>query len=92
MDMDAKEWGRIVSKAWADEQFKQRLLADPVAVLKENGVPVPAGVTVNVIENTATVYNLTLTVKPSAAELTDDELESIAGGRVAASSICDYRR
>ena len=52
----------------------------------------PAGITVNVIENTATVYNLTLPGKPSAAELTDDELESIAGGRVAASSICDYKR
>ena len=67
--MDAKVWGRIVSKAWADEQFKRRLLADPVVVLRENGVPVPAGITVNVIENTDTVCNLTLPLKPD--ETTD---------------------
>jgi hypothetical protein len=91
MDMDAKEWGRVVSKAWADEQFKQRLLADPVVVLRENGIPVPAGITVNVIENTDTVCNLTLPLKPDKA-LTDDELDSIAGGRAIPCHTCDYRR
>ena len=80
--MNAKQWGQIVSKAWADEQFKQRLLADPAEVLKEKSVTVPAGMTVNVVENTNVVCNLTLPLKPSeAAELTEDELESIAGGR-----------
>ena len=80
--MNAKQWAQIVSKAWDDEQFKHRLLADPAKVLKENGITVPVGMTVNVLENTDVVCNLTLPLKPSqATELTEDELESIAGGR-----------
>lgn len=31
-------YGKIVAKAWTDEAFKQRLLSDPAAVLKEEGV------------------------------------------------------
>ena len=34
--MSDKQWSQIVAKAWADANFKQRLLADPAAVLKEN--------------------------------------------------------
>jgi hypothetical protein len=33
----AKKHGRIVAKAWADPAFKERLQADPAAVLKEHG-------------------------------------------------------
>ena len=74
-----KQWSQIVAKAWADDQFKQRLLADPAAVLNELGVMVPAGVTVKVVENTDTVCNLVLPGKPKG-ELTDAELQSVAGG------------
>lgn len=89
--MDSKQkWTDIVTKAWADEQFKQRLLADPASVLKENGVTVPAGLTVNVIENTDVVYNLILPLKPrQATELTEDELENIAAGRTAGGQTLD---
>ncbi len=38
-----KAYSRIVAKAWGDEAFKQRLLADPKATLQAVGVPVPAG-------------------------------------------------
>src|SRR5690348_6215614 len=41
-------WGRIVARAWADEQLKQRLLCDPAAVLREYGVEVPDGAVVKV--------------------------------------------
>tara|TARA_B100000315_G_scaffold218472_1_gene219800 strand:- start:160 stop:363 length:204 start_codon:yes stop_codon:yes gene_type:complete len=33
-------YGKIVAKAWSDEEFKAKLMADPKSVLKENGVDV----------------------------------------------------
>lgn len=76
----SKLWSQIVAKAWADDKFKQRLLADPAAVLKENGLTVPAGLTVKVAEDTDKVRNLILPVNP-AAELSEAELDLVAGGR-----------
>jgi len=35
-------WGRIIARAWSDEDFKQRLMDDPCTVLSENGIDVPA--------------------------------------------------
>ena len=32
-----KAWGQVVARACADAAFKRRLLADPAAVLEENG-------------------------------------------------------
>ena len=63
-DEKAKQWARIVAKAWADEDFKRRLLAEPAAVLKEEGVEVPAGVKLQVIENTESTMNLVLPAMP----------------------------
>ena len=39
-----KPWGMLVAKAWSDDDLKQRLVADPAAVLAEHGVDVPPGV------------------------------------------------
>ena len=36
-------WGEIVADAWADLAFKERLLAQPAAVLGEYGIAVAAG-------------------------------------------------
>jgi hypothetical protein len=74
------KWGELVSKAWADPALKKRLLADPAAVLNENGLLLPAGVTVKVVENTDKLCHLTLPLAPSAAELSEEELEAVAGG------------
>jgi hypothetical protein len=80
-DLDFEyEWSQLVAKAWDDPAFKQRLLADPAAVLKENGLKVPAGVQVKVVENTDKVVHLTLPAKPSPAELSEEELHRAAGG------------
>jgi Nitrile hydratase, alpha chain len=74
-------WGRIVAQAWQDDAFKERLLADPAAVLQEHDVRVPAGSKVKVIEDTAQVHHLTLPRKPDAAEeLSDEDLAQVAGG------------
>ena len=43
---------QIIAKCWADEGFKQKLLADPAATLAAEGTPLPAGLTVKAVENT----------------------------------------
>lgn len=75
-----RQWGQIVAKAWTDESFKQRLLADPHAVLKEQGLAAPAGVQLRVVENTSQQIYLVLPPKPAADELSDEALEKVAGG------------
>jgi hypothetical protein len=35
---------KIIAKAWMDEEFKKKLLADPMASLKEEGAEISPGV------------------------------------------------
>jgi len=58
-DEQAKAYGRLVAKAWSDGAFKQRLMADPAAVLKEEGVAFAEGIELRVVENTDNVVHLT---------------------------------
>jgi Nitrile hydratase, alpha chain len=81
-------WQQLIARAWCDPVLKARLLADPAAVLREQGLNVPAGVRVNVMENTDGVMentdgvlNLVLPAKPSALDLCDEELQMAAVGR-----------
>ena len=39
-------YSRIVANAWSDDAFKQRLLTEPAAVLRENGIELLAGMQV----------------------------------------------
>ncbi|MEA1648117.1 NHLP leader peptide family RiPP precursor [Nitrospirillum sp. BR 11164] len=70
--------GRIVAKAWTDEAFKARLLADPATVLRREGMDLPAGVAIRVVEDTGTARTLVLPAKP--ADLTEEELGRVVGG------------
>lgn len=70
---------RIIAKAWADDGFKARLLADPAAVAAAEGIAVPAGVKIVVHENKPSELHFVLPAKPSA-ELSDAELEGVTGG------------
>ncbi|HZS03673.1 MAG TPA: NHLP leader peptide family RiPP precursor [Blastocatellia bacterium] len=44
-------WRGIIAKAWADEQFKSRLMDNPNRTLAEAGLSIPAGVNFVVVEN-----------------------------------------
>ena len=81
----AKQYGQVVAKAWADDAFKQRLLAEPAAVLQAEGIAVPEGVELRAVENTDKVMYLMLPPKPSA-ELSDEQLDQLAGGTTAGSA------
>jgi|SRR6185437_15545129 len=43
--------GQISAQAMTDEAFKANLKADPVAVLSSHGLPVPTGMSVQVLES-----------------------------------------
>jgi hypothetical protein len=80
-----KEWGRIVARAWADDQFKDRLLAEPAAVMREHGLEVPTGTQVKVVEDAALatdtdICHFVLPARP-AVELQEEEFAgSVAAG------------
>jgi len=50
--MEDSEWNAIVEKSFADSDFKKRLMADPKKVLLEEGIKIPDGITVKVVEST----------------------------------------
>ena len=54
----------MVAKAWADEAFKKRLLANPAEVLNENGVKVPRDKIVQVVEYSPQVVHFFLPEPP----------------------------
>ncbi|GAB1394963.1 hypothetical protein MASR1M60_31270 [Rhodocyclaceae bacterium] len=86
MPDQAKQYQQLIAKCWADEAFKQKLLADPAATLKAEGIEVPAGVTVQVVENTAQQFTLVIPMNPE--ELSDEALEGVAGGGFCCKSCC----
>jgi len=85
--MDQEErgkcWSKIVAKAWADEEFKKRLLSDPAGVLKEEGMNIPADLTFKAFENNDKVVHLVIPGMPK-----DLEQSSWGEERMAAACHC----
>jgi hypothetical protein len=83
----ARKYGQVVAKAWADEAFKQRLLAEPATVLREQGIELPDGLEVLMVENTEHRAYLVLP-KPPRGELSATELDQVAGGTCSCACTC----
>ena len=75
------QMGQIVAKAWSDPAYKARLLADATSVLKEEGIDYGSGVEVKIVENTDSIRYITLPRPPGESELSEEQLERVAGGR-----------
>lgn len=73
-----KQWGLIVARAWADDEFRDRLVANPKAVLRENGLEIAPDVQVNVVEDSGSVRHFILPANP-AGDLCEEELSPTAG-------------
>lgn len=69
-----KQWTKIVAKAWADEEFKQRLLSAPSVVLREEGLEVADDITITVVQETEAPTWLTLPL-PQEDQLSAEESE-----------------
>jgi hypothetical protein len=85
-----QQYSQIVAKCWADATFKAQLIADPKAALAAEGIAVPEGIELRVLENTPTTVNLVLPPPPAEGELSDEDLGAVTGGGLCceASSTC----
>jgi len=80
MEEQAKKMGSVIAKCWSDDGFKKKLLADPAATLKAEGInfEMQAGMTLKAVENTDKVYHFVIPAKPT--ELSEEQLDMVAGG------------
>jgi hypothetical protein len=70
---------QLVARAWADDEFRERLKADPhAAVAEETGITVPESITIEVVEETAEKGYLVIPVDRAA--LSDEQLDMAGGG------------
>ena len=64
----SKKYAKLIAKAWSDEAFKERLLTDSRAILEAEGISVPPGVDVKVVEQTDTQLFVVIPQKPLNVE------------------------
>jgi hypothetical protein len=75
-------WEELAEKAADDPTLRKRLLAEPLAVLKENGIEPDAGVNVKIVEDSDNLVHLVIPILADEnTELSEAELAEVAGGR-----------
>jgi len=84
---------RIVQRSIEDEAFRQRLMEDPKGALEQElGARLPEEVRIVTVEETADTIYLVLPSTPMAGaegeELSEQELESVAGGLASWDEYC----
>ncbi|MBN2216596.1 MAG: NHLP leader peptide family RiPP precursor [Pirellulales bacterium] len=74
------KWELLVADVWADPELKQRLLKDPAKVFAERGMTPPEGKDIKILEETEKTWYMVIPEKPAEGELSEEELEGVAGG------------
>jgi hypothetical protein len=71
----------LIQRCLQDESFRQRVLADPKATIEQElREQLPANLEVRVLEEAPEVVYLVLPPSRSVGELSDKELDAVAGG------------
>jgi hypothetical protein len=74
---------QLIEKAMKDEAFRKQLVMDPATAIEtEFGIKIPETITINVLEENSHSFYVVLPAKKRETddELTDVELEQVAGG------------
>ncbi len=82
---------QLIDRAMKDKAFREELVRDPKAVFtRDLGISMPANIDVQVVEESPTTVYLVLPQAPplAGAELSDAELEAVAGGDWSGSAEC----
>jgi hypothetical protein len=86
-DAESKIAARIVAKAWASDEFKKQLLANPAEVLAAEGLKVAPDVQVISIASSPVVTHFLLPEKPS--DLNVDALADADMAKAICYSVCE---
>lgn len=86
-DQAQEKLGGLLGRCAKDPAFRARFKANPAAVLTESGIGVPPGVSLHVVENTEKELYITLPPAAGTAELSEAELEQVAGGGLSLSAV-----
>lgn len=90
MTTTIEQVARVADRAASDSAFRQRLLSDPAATLRSEGVDVGEGTTVRVLENTGTLRHLVLRPRPAGAS--DADLAALPAGGGEAQPLAAHAR
>lgn len=83
----------IIAKAWKDEAYKQELLTNPKAVIEQEfGIHFAEEVNLKVLEENPSTLYFVLPMSPmaTAEELSEEQLEEVAGGLFGAAITVAY--
>lgn len=79
---DKKTWQDVIVKCWTDDEFKKKLMSDPEKTLTSEGMDIPEGLTINVVENTASSQTIIIPEKPGEEPVSSsDTLRKQVGAR-----------
>jgi nitrile hydratase len=73
---------RVVAKAWTDQEFKRKLLAEPTATIAALGYAGRQGEHMTVVENTPKLHNMVVCTLCSRSVLRDFGVELPAGTEI----------
>ncbi|MCK9224620.1 MAG: NHLP leader peptide family RiPP precursor [Candidatus Muirbacterium halophilum] len=92
-----KVLNQIKSKAATDKEFRKKVLLEPEIVIKDiSGKQIPSNFKISIIENKKGIDQTYVLPDFIGEELTDEQLDNVAGGRGGCSRDCgdyhDYSR